>query len=103
MFNGRSNYCINVMTNEELVKLGYRVVSRRHKYVSRIDRPDWKEYLAREYAPWDINEGFKWIERLGYVSAEDHYRRVYSKDILELVSLDDIPSSCGAETGYVEK
>ena len=64
---------------------GYRVVSRKYGMISRIDRKDWKEYMAKQHAPWDAEgEGIKWVQLLGDRAAADHYRRVYSKDTLEI-------------------
>lgn len=64
---------------EYLMSQGYYRVSRKGKVLSRIDRKNWKEYMAKEYAPWDIKEGEKWVASLGQ-GAGDHYRRVYSND-----------------------
>jgi hypothetical protein len=63
---------------------GYRIVSRKYGIIARIDRPDWKEFLAEEHAPWDIEEGRDWVAALGDRRAADYYRRVYSKDTIEL-------------------
>ena len=71
-------------TREDYIRAGYRITSRKYGLVSRIDREDWKEYMAEQHAPWDIREGRKWVNILGDRSAADHYRRVYSKDHLEL-------------------
>lgn len=67
---------------------GYCVVSREHWRVSRIDRPDWREVMARDHAPWDPDgEGRSWVEALGAL-AGDHYRRVYSRDSVSLGSAE---------------
>ena len=63
---------------------GYRIISRKYGIISRIDRNDWREYMAKKYAPWDIEEGLKWVRTLGDRGAADHYRRIYSKDTLEI-------------------
>lgn len=63
---------------------GYRIVSRKYGIISRIDREDWKEAMAKAHAPWDIEEGRKWVRTLGDRGAADHYRRCYSKDNVEL-------------------
>jgi hypothetical protein len=36
--------------------------------------------MAKEHAPWNIEEGKDWVKRLGPAAAADHYRRIYSKD-----------------------
>lgn len=65
-------------------KKGYRIVSRKYGIISRIDREDWKEYMAEKHAPWDIEEGLAWIKHLGDLHAADFYRRCHSKDTVEL-------------------
>jgi len=65
-----------------LIASGYRCSSNRHRIVSRIDREDWKEHMARKHAPWSFQEGIEWVEGLGDRAA-DHYRRVYSRDKIE--------------------
>ena len=62
-----------------LISKGYRRTSCRFGSISRVDRPDWREYMARKHAPWDINEGIAWVDSLGN-RAGDFYRRVLSKD-----------------------
>lgn len=65
-----------------LALAGYCVVSRKHRRASRIDRPDWREYMAAQHAPWDPEgEGMAWVEHMGS-RAGDQYRRVYSRDVL---------------------
>lgn len=63
---------------KRLADSGYRCVSNRHRLVSRIDRPDWREYMGQEHTG-----GLDWVNALG-LHAGDHYRRVYSRDQLEL-------------------
>lgn len=71
------------MTAAEYIAQGYRVTSNKHRMISRIDRDDWKEYMAKGHSPWDWEgEGLKWVRILGDRSAADHYRRVYSRDTL---------------------
>lgn len=65
-------------------KEGYCVTSRKFGIVSRIDRPDWKEYMAKQQRPWSLKEGLEWVEALGEQDAEDFYRRCYSKDKLTI-------------------
>ena len=61
---------------------GYCITSRRAKYAKRIDRKDWREYMAKEHAPWDPTgqEGMSWVKSMGDSLAADHYRRCYSND-----------------------
>ena len=90
------------MTAKELMEMGYRVTSRKWGLVSRIDRPDWKEYMAKHHSPHSLEEGLEWVKLLGEAGAEDHYRRVYSEDTLEVPELArQMASSCGAVTGAV--
>lgn len=72
---------------ERLVRSGYRQTSSRFRLASRIDRPDWKEHMASKHAPWCAEEGMRWVELLG-ASAADHYRRVYSRDQIEVTEFD---------------
>lgn len=63
---------------QKLLDQGYCRVSRRHMILSRIDREDWREHMARDHAPWDWKgDGMSWATRSGMA---DHYRRCYSKD-----------------------
>lgn len=57
-----------------LHRSGYRPISRKYQLASRIDRPDWKEEMARRHPGGDA-----WVQCLG-VHAGEHYRRVMSKD-----------------------
>jgi hypothetical protein len=92
----------------ELIARGYRVTSRKHVMLSRIDRPDWKRHMANLHSPWSVDEGLEWVAALGDYHAEDHYRRVYSQDKLEFecrgatTLRHHVPNSNGAITGYVE-
>lgn len=61
---------------KRLIDSGYRCTSNRHRMISRIDRPDWREYMGSRNGG-----GAEWVEALGSM-AGDHYRRVYSQDIL---------------------
>lgn len=92
------------MTTQELIARGYRRVSRRFGHVARVDRPDWREELARRHSPWDPEgEGMRWVNALGD-GAADFYRRGYSKDVVVLsqtVALRVLPSAWDT-TGYVE-
>lgn len=80
------------VSEEEVQKLltqGYCRTSRKFGCISRIDRPDWKEYSKRKGFPIDA----------------DWYRRCVSKDKLEIGSDMGMrfPASSDAEVGYVEK
>lgn len=90
---------------KQLIAQGYRRISGKYGIVSRIDREDWKEYMAAKYAPLDIERGRKWVNCLAEWSAEDNYRRCNSKDVLELgMAGRKIPSSNGVETtGFIPK
>lgn len=68
---------------QRLMDMGYRRTSRKHCMLSRIDRPDWREHMAKEHAPWDpYGEGLNWVESLGEGSAAAFYRSVHSKDVI---------------------
>jgi len=81
-------------TAEILTSYGYRRISRKHGLISRIDRPDWREVMAKKM--------FLTPEQIG-VSLCDHYRRCFSKDTLQvgerLVLL--IPTSSGDRVSYI--
>lgn len=83
---------------------GYCRISNKYCEVSRIDRLDWKEHMARIHAPWDINEGLEWVYVLGEGGAEDMYRRCYSKDTKQVDRSEykNYPSSLETVTGYIK-
>lgn len=83
------------MATEDLIKAGYRVTSRKHRMVSRIDRADWKEVMAKTHV-----NGMKWVLALGEGSAEDYYRRCISNDTLTVSSIEGIPNSGHQITGF---
>jgi hypothetical protein len=68
------------MDADELIARGYARISNRYRMVARLDRPDWLEYIADQ-----LNRTVKDLQKCNWV--EDQYRRVYSKDKLELPSL----------------
>ena len=77
-----------------LIASGYRPVSRRFRHLSRIDRPDWRECMAHDQtdgfpgcAEENFAEGMAWVDDMRS-GAGDHYRRVYSKDMLRDVPQD---------------
>lgn len=90
---------------KSLLEQGYAIVSRRHRIAARIDRPDWKEYMAKQHCPWDEKEGLGWVKSLGYQAAADYYRRVYSKDTLQIdfKSLQRFPPSDIGPTHFKAK
>lgn len=65
---------------EKYMAKGYRKISNTYQRVARIDRLDWREYMATNHSPWDPEgEGMNWVIGLG-PSANDHYRRCHSRD-----------------------
>lgn len=96
---------IDACVARDLVDKGYRRISKKHCRLSRIDRPDWKEHMARSLAPWSHSEGIDRVMDMGETGmAEDMYRRCYSKDTIKVsreVSLK-VPCSSYERTGYVE-
>ncbi len=83
----------------KFVALGYRRTSRKYGIISRVDRPDWKEFLARKGML--IGPG-----REG--NGADHYRACYSKDKIELgtefawLALE-VPTSGHDPVGFIPK
>lgn len=76
---------------DRLLASGYRCVSNRHRIVSRLDRLDWREHMAREHTRGfrgdpqkNLEEGMRWVRLLGS-GAADYYRRVMSRDQLERI------------------
>lgn len=91
---------------DQMIAEGYCRTSRKFGMVSRIDRSDWKEYMAILHSPWDWEEGMRWVNCLGEENAEDHYRRCYSVDKVEFGSYEAakrFPGSSGTITGFREK
>lgn len=90
-----AQYTINDMP--ALVALGYRRTSRKHGMISRIDRPDWKEVLAREGMLFGLGrEG----------NGADHYRACYSSDKITLKPPSlalEVPTSGHDPIGFVPK
>lgn len=85
-----------MLTAKQLTEQGYRRVSNRYGHVARIDRPDWKEFMASKgYYTTPQNKG----------SIADQYRRCYSRDRLtvpvEVAAY--VPSSCEHHVAYVPK
>jgi hypothetical protein len=63
---------------------GYRITSRKHGIISRIDREDWLEFLLEHYPNWRGKNGGLNTSMITELQAADHYRRVFSKDTLEI-------------------
>lgn len=67
------------MTPQQAKRAGYCIVSRRKPtWAARLDRKDWKEYMASTHPG-----GMYWVKCLGK-DAADHYRRCHSKDVIEV-------------------
>lgn len=83
-------------TAEELKAMGYRRTSNRYRTISRIDRVDWLDILPDNIA-------YSHARMPG--PANDYYRRVYSKDKLEVSEevFKGIPGSGHDPVGYVPK
>jgi hypothetical protein len=86
-----------------LIAAGYRRTSNKYGHVSRIDRPDWLRVLAEHlgrseaqfFAPRAAEPEANW---------KDYYRRVLSKDGLDLgpVLGRSIPTSSWDSCGYID-
>lgn len=80
------------LSAEKLTQMGYRRVSNAYGLVARIDRSDWLDVLANSLPGRCIAD---FLVRNGPDAGkpsprwEDHYRRVYSKDV-HTVSAEDI-------------
>lgn len=74
---------------KDLTSRGYRIVSRSGRIVSRVDRPDWKEYLKENRMPVDA----------------DWYRRCVSEDskVISHSLMKYMMSSCNDNTGFVKE
>lgn len=84
-----------------MVLMGYARTSRKHGMVSRIDRPDWLQYMATKHSPWSPHDdGLGWISLLGERAAGDQYRRVYSKDTITLGSFVGLLFPASGEAPY---
>ena len=87
------------------IKAGYAVTSRASCGASRVDRSDWKEYMAKQHSPWDATGGgMDWVNWLGNRAA-DHYRRCYSKDNISFPNtwMKYMPKSGDCNTGFCQK
>lgn len=85
------------LTGEQLAERGYCVTSRAHRMIARIDRPDWKDQLAKELRT-------DYEETLDAPHWKDFYRRVLSKDKLYVdeEKVKSIPKSSSCDIGYVD-
>lgn len=90
---------------EELMKQGYLRISRKSCILSRIDRMDWQDKMALDYAPWDKEEGLQWVRSSGEINAEDYYRRCISKDkiVVPKEVSEKVATSNSRRTGYIEQ
>ena len=69
----------------ELVRQGYRRTSNKHRLASRIDRPDWRDVMAKHHSPRDWEEvGLTWVNCMTPGDAADYYRRCLSKDTVKM-------------------
>jgi len=89
----------------DAVTRGYCVISRKHRTAARVDRADWREYMAQQHAPWDPEgDGRAWVDGLdqGGHTAADGYRRVYSQDRITVPEewLKSMPKSSGTTVGF---
>lgn len=85
-----------------LAAIGYRRISNNYLMVARIDRPDWRKFMAYAHSPWDpLGEGMRWASGPGM---DDMYRRTYSKDTrtVSLAVFRLIPGSLSVDgCGYI--
>lgn len=87
----------------QLIAAGYCRVSNKYLHLSRIDRPDWREYLAEQHAPRDPDgQGMRWSLSSGM---GNFYRRGESKDVIVLPEnqrgiFNLFPSSDGGPDHY---
>lgn len=80
----KTNVRVKTEDINAMVAYGYRRTSRAHSMLARIDRPDWREYMAFQHSPWDpAGQGMDWVKACGD-DAADFYRRCYSEDTLQL-------------------
>lgn len=83
---------------------GYTRISRRHGIIARVDRPDWREYMAYKHAPWDpLGQGMQWVLGMEDRAAADYYCGVHSKDRIEGVPLHVSDQLNKTVDGYVAK
>lgn len=80
---------------------GYRRTSHAHRIITRIDRPDWIQFLAKKQCCAPI----VFYERDGTVDggSADYYRRTYSKDQIIVLKewIKQFTGSGHDPTGYI--
>lgn len=91
------------MSAEELIARGYRKTSNAYGHVTRIDRPDWVEFLAGKlgrsvaelYDPKTGKPAGTWA---------DHYRTMYSDDThtVDFNTTRRIPTSGHDPVGFID-
>lgn len=93
------------MTAEELIARGYRRTSNAYALVTRIDRPDWLNFMAKKMR---CSEGrFLQLSETAPPQVDgrwaSHYRGVYSEDehTVDSERLRKIPSSGHDPVGYI--
>lgn len=76
---------------KSLMEKGYRRISNKYCLISRVDREDWKELVAKRFCPWDQKQGMELVERRKPCGG--FYRSVISEDKLtvapEIMALID--------------
>ena len=93
------------------ISRGYRRISNKYRTVARIDREDWREYMAHELGRTIAELCLVDKEGGGWKVGSDvtpmwrgHYRSYYSKDVIEMLHPDVfrlIPHSSFDDCGYV--
>ncbi len=82
-------------TAAQLTAAGYRRVSRKFGGLARIDRLDWWPFLEEQGLRIDLLTRGDWA---------DHYRRVYSKDCVEVPHAvsEKVPTSGHDPVGFID-
>ena len=96
------------MTNhdpKQLAAAGYRRISRKFGMLARVDRVDWLTFLSKELT-FTAKDAAAWFEREQHNrgSWADYYRRVHSKDKIEIpvaIALK-VPASCHDPIGFID-
>lgn len=93
----------SMMTGEEATARGYRRVSNRYRWVARVDRPDFVQVLAK-HLRHPVSFFLTNSEKNVQAQWCDHYRRVYSCDVVILREreYEKVPASGHDPVGYVE-
>lgn len=105
---GRQDHEVTPTTTESLetlVSRGYRKTSNAYCIVSRIDRPDWLQWMAANLGGRGRAVADFYDTKTGLPSGSwcDHYRRVRSKDTLVIPRemIQAFPTSSFDNTGFV--